>query len=228
MGDNNLKIEANGVGRWRGKGFWREFAAANGPLPPRWFWIGKLFPTENGLRISSGTLMEDNGKGLNGPGVRGAHLLIIRPLNGAIRLRNIICKSNKQSLISPWIRKAVALQNAFFCSNKVNNTFHQTACYEMLDLSRAWQTECVLLLGPSSKVLLKLTAWHTLRAQHWAEVLRFYCGFQIPHLTCIYIGHLYFQQFAQDKVVSAAIAAKMFVSTDFPPTILSEVTGNCP
>ena len=45
--------------------------------------------------------MEDNGKGLNGPGVQVAHLLMIRPLNGGIRLCNIICKSNKQSLISP-------------------------------------------------------------------------------------------------------------------------------
>ena len=37
--------------------------------------------------------MEEIGKGLSGLGVGGADIPI-RPLNGGIRLRNIICKAN--------------------------------------------------------------------------------------------------------------------------------------
>ena len=54
--------------------------------------------------MSDGTLIEEIGKSLSGAGVGRADILI-RPLNGGIRLRNIICKGNILTLVNFFFNK---------------------------------------------------------------------------------------------------------------------------
>ena len=115
--DNHLKIDANWTGRRSASGFRKELAAEKGPLPTA-FSMGRLFfPTENCLREQSGTFMEEIRQGRSGPD--GADILI-RPLNGVMMLRNIICK---YLIFFQWGETYSNLEKWLISSNKVNNTF---------------------------------------------------------------------------------------------------------
>ena len=94
--------------------------------------------------MSDGTLIEEIGKSLSGAGVGRADILI-RPLNGGMRLRNIICKANFLTLVNFFLNRPFKIiLNGFFCSNKliIKLLAMKDVIIIMQDFSRAWQTVC--------------------------------------------------------------------------------------